>query len=83
MKCPRCGADFTRNAHNQKYCSEACRRTIYLAPDRITRKIYEIPRAKKPITVIYPDVAEPDRWTRADYELYKKCIPEDAKVLFA
>ena len=83
MKCPRCNADFTRRANNQKYCSEACRRKIYTVPDKITRRIWEIHSAKRTVTVIYPDVAEPDRWTRADYELYKKDLPKEATVLFA
>ena len=86
VPCLDCHEYFDKFAHSQVRCPNCQRLKInreslarYHAAQRKKERHVKI---KAYAEVTYPESVLPDLWTRADYDLYGKDLPSDAKVRF-
>jgi hypothetical protein len=68
-----CGKTFEVTVSNKRYCSPLCQqRARHRRNNRNRRK--SAADTKKSYRVFYPDCAQPDEYTRTDFDAHKKTL---------
>lgn len=86
MKCLHCGNEIPINKGrhaDKKYCSQNCQRRacIYRHSTRKNALVKSmLTDSDRCITVHYPGVVVPDRWTPREYQMYGRDLPADCQV---
>jgi hypothetical protein len=81
--CTYCFQPMHQGARNKMHaaCRSLARQEMHRKVNaERRRKMITTSNAARPIVVTYPNVAEPDHWTRHEYEMYASELPADARV---